>query len=464
MCGIFGLVSRTNFGFNQQHIDLLQDMAVCGQLRGTHGTGFFSSNKEGKEDWVKIGGSTGKLLPTKEYSTFINNAINNGLCVVGHNRFATRGDHSTDNAHPFKHKHIMLVHNGLVTSTDMEKNKVKVDSHSFTKDLANAGDDWKELLSNTKGAFCFVWHNTKLNRLFIYRNEDRPMSMYESDANYLFASERGMVHWLGARRNYKMEYVEIKPEVLYSFDMSTKYTGAFRKVEEEALPLKKNYKVYSNQYDGYGYDNVTATNDWRARGTWKNGIWQPPSTHLTTTVTRGTVAKKYNHDKKVGEAVLFSLYDEAAQGLVNSPNEWKYTGVLEEDGFSENIDVIFLTKNRSAKWLDCPLLTGIICNIHPDGTIQVKTRTVEEVESTTVITQKPAELDEDEILTLKDGEKMSRFKFRKLTAMKCHGCNSNIIDNEYKDCSYSTRIGALFCGDCTISIETDTQVRQPAVH
>ena len=380
MCGIFGLVSRYNSGFFKDHVALLQDMAICGQLRGVHGSGFFSVSKEGKQDWVKIGDNAQRLLNTKEYDTFIENTFRTGLACVGHNRFATKGDHSTPNAHPFKHKHIMLVHNGMVTNTDLDKNKVKVDSHSFTKDIANEGDAWKDVLTNATGAFCFVWHDHKLNKLLIYRNHERPMSMYRSDAMYIFASEKGMAHWLGARRGMKMDSIEIKPEVLYSFDMNLESGNRGRELMEEPLPLKKGYSVYSN----YSHYERAHNDDYNSRPGWKNGIYTPPAISFTP---GGTVAKKQLHNKKVGETILFSLYDETSEGL-GASHIWKYTGILEEDGVTDNIDIYFLTKNRAKEWMDMPLLAGTICSVHADGVIQVKSKTVVEVESETVVSQK----------------------------------------------------------------------------
>ena len=454
MCGIWGLVAKNPNGFYKDHIDLAQNMLLCGQLRGTHGTGMFLVDKEGNPEYLKIGGNAQQLMDTKEFNPFMSRVLQKGTILVGHNRFATKGDHSTPNAHPFQYKQITLVHNGTVTSTDLEKNKVKVDSHSFTKDIANA-DDFKEHLQLTRGAFCFVWYNKKLNKLLIYRNDERPLSMFEADNSFIFASEGNMVRWLAGRKNIKHDYREIKPEVLYSFDMSV---NGPKKIEEEPLPKKFHY------YSGY---TPPATPPWRdtshKNGYWRNGMFHeynpPPLSLVPKLPAPAKPTGGITHGKKVGDNILFSLYDEAERG-VGSSKVWEYQGILEEDGSTANVEVVFVTKNRDATWLDKPLLCGTICSVYPDGTLQVKTKSVEEVETTEVETIIKTSVEKEEesdttIFTLKDGTQLEKFRFKKLTALRCLSCHDQITCEEHKGCSYSDKIGGLYCPDCTDQIEHD---------
>jgi predicted glutamine amidotransferase len=461
MCGIWGLVAKHSNGFYKDHVGLAEDMLLCGQLRGMHGTGMFMVNKDGQPEYLKIGGNAQKLMDDKEFNPYMNKVLQTGVAIVGHNRFATRGDHTTPNAHPFYYKNITLVHNGLVSSTDMEKNKVKVDSHSFTKDLSAAGDNYKELLQETNGAFTFVWHNKKLNKLLIYRNHERPMNMFEGDSTYMFASEGNMVRWLAGRRNLKHDYIEIKPEVLYSFDLDAKYS---RKMEEERLPKKHEY------YPGF---TPPASSPWNAgpvnttrKGHWKNNIWVPDDAQLALVPKLPVVSlpakKSMPHEKKVGDSVLFSLYDEVERGL-GSTKVYEYQGILEADAQSENVEVVFMSKNKQSDWLDKPLLCGDICAIYPDGTIQIKTKTVCEVDTGEIETtiEQPVQeqaKDEDAIIKLKDGTTMSWFKYHKLAAMRCLGCHDKVTDEEATMVSFSEKIHGLYCPDCTLDIEHNTMM------
>src|SRR3546814_15559864 len=54
------------------------------------------------------------LMSTKQYDKHIDNLDN--FCLIGHNRFATKGKVDATNAHPFKHGHITLAHNGTLRS------------------------------------------------------------------------------------------------------------------------------------------------------------------------------------------------------------------------------------------------------------------------------------------------------------------------------------------------------------
>jgi hypothetical protein len=235
-------------------------------------------------------------------------------------------------------------------------------------------------------------------------------------------------------------------------------------MEEELLPKKYTY------YPGF---TPPASSPWSAgpvtttrKGHWKNNIWVPDDAQLALVPKLPDVSlpakKLLPHDKKVGDFVLFSLYDEVERGL-GSTKVFEYQGILEADAQSGNVEVVFMSKNKQSDWLAKPLLCGNICAIYPDGTLQIKTKTVYEVDTgeiETVITQVAADdkKDEDTIIKIKDGTTMSWFKYHKLAAMRCLGCHDKITDEEFQSVSFSEKIHGLYCPDCTLDIEHNTMM------
>ena len=83
-------------------------------LRGFDSTGMFCVNNQGNIYWAKEASNPGKFLPQAEVKDILNIAFRNGKMLVGHNRKATKGSVTDDNAHPFIEENIILVHNGTI--------------------------------------------------------------------------------------------------------------------------------------------------------------------------------------------------------------------------------------------------------------------------------------------------------------------------------------------------------------
>lgn len=421
--------------FYKTHVDLLSDLLLAGQLRGRDGTGLFRIDSHNKVDWLKIAGGAENLMADKSFDDFEKAIFSKGQAVVGHNRYATSGGRGTLQAHPFQHEHITLVHNGFVSSTnakDKDKNlKCEVDSHSFCIDLAQSGDDWKELLQKTTGAFCFVWHDARDNTIRIYRNDQRPLSFYENDDLVLFASERGMAAWCAGRRGLKMDYREAAPDVLYSIDLNVNQ----RFLKEERLPSKKHGVVV---YHGGNQYTTPAVN---------SNKFTPPDS-------------KY----KVGDTVIFSCYDERHNGTL-----WHYYGIVEDDSdIKEQTEVCFLSKNRQKTFLDSPLIKGTINALLKDGTVQVSTKTLEVVATAEVskLTKEEPPFDNDsgEYVRLKDGVSMLKERFKMWADMRCPGCRDQISMEDAPFCSWSSANSGLFCPDCTTVVENADLATKGMVH
>lgn len=115
--------------------------------------------------------------------------------LLGHNRHATKG--ASDNpafAHPFKHGHITLVHNGsLTTHFALTKERFTVDSEAITKAFEVDGPE--AVIPKLNGAFALVWIDQKEKTLNFVRNSQRPFAIAwnQEQKSIYWASEKGML-------------------------------------------------------------------------------------------------------------------------------------------------------------------------------------------------------------------------------------------------------------------------------
>jgi len=117
MCGIVGVGCFTEGGlwFNQESI--FKQLLIADSLRGIDGAGIVRVSKQGIVDWRKIKGNGFDLLRANGVDEWLGKATTaSDKILVGHNRYASVGNKTTSNAHPFEHDHITLVHNGFVSN------------------------------------------------------------------------------------------------------------------------------------------------------------------------------------------------------------------------------------------------------------------------------------------------------------------------------------------------------------
>ena len=341
MCGIVGIIGKRKRLFFGLHLDIFEEMLWCDAIRGKDSTGAFTVLENSQVKLVKNEQSPEFLLGTKAWDKFRQTAITSGHVLVGHNRKATFGTTSRENAHPFAEENIILVHNGTITN-HKEMKDTEVDSHAICHGIASQG--YKEVLESLSGSFTLVWYDIITKKLYMIRNTERPLYFAENEDILAFASEGYMLGWLLSRNNIKFEKIHpLDPMELTTFEF-----GPYNVTTET---IKK--KTRSNPY---AFWETTDNNDGQ-----KDTMANNNSSGIVTFLD--TVFDKY----KLGEEIIF-----LPQGIEEDTilhGRWKIRGKAYLPGKPLLNDVTWLTP-QNVEFEDAvelgqeEKLVGIIRSIH----------------------------------------------------------------------------------------------------
>lgn len=211
MCGLNGVMGDLVADDVKVYADLLWTSA----LRGVDSTGVAVVSDQSRDEAhiMKQMGGPELWLDRK---SFIGQLASSNLLMMGHNRSKTVGEVNTRNAHPFRHGHIVGMHNGSLEWSS--KNRIEgtksfdTDSEAIVWSIAEKGID--DTVKNMKGAWALVWYDTKEHTLSMYRNAERFIYyVYTEDMKRMFwASESAMLYLCLSRRGIKMNKVKIVSE------------------------------------------------------------------------------------------------------------------------------------------------------------------------------------------------------------------------------------------------------------
>lgn len=200
MCGLVGVVNREEALVNSVKLDkIFNQLLYADALRGTHGTGILTVTNKKEVYTLKKALPAADFIDLNQYKNIVE--TKNNIFILGHNRFATQGSHSSSNAHPFNHGDIHLFHNGTLHGhNQLSKNKgFDVDSDALAYFISDQ-DDTTKALEKIDGAFSLVWYNEYLETLNFARNKERPMFIAILDSgSMVYASEKGMLLWICGR-------------------------------------------------------------------------------------------------------------------------------------------------------------------------------------------------------------------------------------------------------------------------
>lgn len=156
--------------------------------------------------------------------------------LLGHNRMATVGAVTEDNAHPFYADHLTGAHNGTLSDENFKRlddhKSYEVDSECLYNNIANKGLDTLKSLTEGlhTGAWALTYYDSEEKTINFIRNEHRPLwyAFNEKGDTIFWASEAWMINIACARNGVKLKGIKELP-VNKHFSLSLKTY----KVEEE---------------------------------------------------------------------------------------------------------------------------------------------------------------------------------------------------------------------------------------
>ncbi len=212
ICGIIGAAGD----LNAKHEQAMRTLLILDSLRGEDSTGIVCVPKF--NNGVKVAKQTGDPFQLFDHKTYDKAMLGTQRAIIGHNRYATTGVISRNNAHPFEHETCVGVHNGTLKTKYLlaDPGNYQVDSDNIYHHIDKHG--LHDALKYMDGAWALVWWDKEVDSINFLRNKERPLMMcWSKDAKCLFwASESWMLRVaLGRHGIEHQEVFEMESDIHY---------------------------------------------------------------------------------------------------------------------------------------------------------------------------------------------------------------------------------------------------------
>lgn len=259
MCGIVGAVTKLVNGFISKDTEIFADLLYADVLRGDDSTGTFLVENDGSVNVAKEASTAEQYMWDKEWDKMKTQAFRTGSAWIGHNRKATRGQVTDENAHPFiVENDIVLLHNGTMRGDHKKFADVEVDSHAIAHMIHKHNGDVEKALNELNAAYALVWYSVSKKELNFIRNKERPLHILETSNSYYFASEGRMLEWVVDRNTSgglgKDEKAVLIPEhTLVQFKLEgRKWVKSEHKLDVKP-PVVPTTTYHTSSHSGYPY-------------------------------------------------------------------------------------------------------------------------------------------------------------------------------------------------------------------
>ena len=199
MCGLVGIFG--NITPNLQKA--FQALLILDIKRGPHSTGVAIVSGQRTPYIIKNTQLPSRILRSKKFKRELKT---NPILLMGHNRFATKGEVTKENAHPFKVGNITLAHNGTVFDVPTER-KRGIDSDTLLLTTLISENGLEEWWKDFWGAATFTFWDNEKRTFNIVSDQKRPFfyCITENEDALIWASELEMLKIVVKKYKIKIE-------------------------------------------------------------------------------------------------------------------------------------------------------------------------------------------------------------------------------------------------------------------